>query len=168
MDHIQRLYMWAINWLSPTTSVNNVALYLLWLHQCILVTVSWTWDVSHHIVEDEAAVWELEVLEEAVEFTAVQSAPWTVEVISGLSLLPCVIVVEELEKKEDGYNTLWLQSGPSFKSKNSRERNVTAGLMNSSALIVISQSTEIYSGTESESQETPCTLIVNIKAWDHR
>lgn len=56
-------------------------------------------DVSHHIVEDEAAVRELEVLEEAVEFTAVQRAPRTVQVISGLRLLPCVVVVEELENK---------------------------------------------------------------------
>lgn len=39
------------------------------------------------------------MLEEAVEFTAVQRAPRTVQVISGLCLLPCVIVVEELENK---------------------------------------------------------------------
>lgn len=39
------------------------------------------------------------MLEEAVEFTAVQRAPRTVKVISGLRLLPCVIVVEELENK---------------------------------------------------------------------
>lgn len=39
------------------------------------------------------------MLEEAVEFTAVQRAPRTVQVISGLRLLPCVIVVEELGNK---------------------------------------------------------------------
>lgn len=40
---------------------------------------------------------ELEVFEQAVEFAAVQSAPGTVEVISGLRLLPCVVVVQELK-----------------------------------------------------------------------
>lgn len=42
---------------------------------------------------------ELEVLEEAVELTAVQCAPGTVQVLSGLRLLPCVIVIQELQNK---------------------------------------------------------------------
>lgn len=37
------------------------------------------------------------MFEQAVEFAAVQSAPGTVEVISGLRLLPCVVVVQELK-----------------------------------------------------------------------
>lgn len=41
---------------------------------------------------------EFEVLEQAVEFAAVQSAPGTVEIVSGLRLLPCVVVVQELHK----------------------------------------------------------------------
>lgn len=55
-------------------------------------------DVAHHIVKNEAVVRELQVLEEAVELAAVQRAPGTVQVISGLRLLPCVIVVQELQK----------------------------------------------------------------------
>lgn len=38
------------------------------------------------------------MLEQAVEFAAVQSTPGTVEIVSGLGLLPCVIVVQELLK----------------------------------------------------------------------
>lgn len=41
---------------------------------------------------------EFEVFEQAVEFAAVQSAPGTVKIISGLCLLPCVVVVQELNK----------------------------------------------------------------------
>lgn len=83
------------------------------------------------------------MLEEAVEFTAVQRAPWTVQVISGLRLLPCVIVVEELENKRMDTThrdyTAAHHSSP-------RIGHVTAKLMNSSALMPISYSTEIYSG----------------------
>lgn len=53
---------------------------------------------TDHIAEDEARMREFEVFEEAVEFAAVQSAPGTVEVISGLRLLPRVVVVQELNK----------------------------------------------------------------------
>lgn len=41
---------------------------------------------------------ELEVFEQAVEFAAVQRAPGTVEIVSGLRLLPGVVVVQELSK----------------------------------------------------------------------
>lgn len=53
---------------------------------------------TDHIAEDEARMREFEVLEQAVEFAAVQSAPGTVEIVSGLRLLPCVVVVQELHK----------------------------------------------------------------------
>lgn len=80
------------------------------------------------------------MLEEAVEFTAVQRAPRTVQVISGLRLLPCVIVVEELENKRmDTTHRDYDHSSP-------RIGRVTARLMNSSALMLISYSTQIYSG----------------------
>lgn len=52
--------------------------------------------VPYHIVEDEAGVGEFEVFEQAVEFAAIQGTPGTVKVISCLCLLPCVIVVQEL------------------------------------------------------------------------
>lgn len=52
--------------------------------------------VPYHIVEDEAGMREFEVFEQAVEFAAVQGAPGTVKIISCLRLLPCVIVVQEL------------------------------------------------------------------------
>ena len=55
---------------------------------------------AHHIVEDEAAVGELEVFKEAVEFPAVQRAPGAVQVVSRLRLLPRVIVVQELVRKQ--------------------------------------------------------------------
>lgn len=105
-------------------------------------------DVSHHIVEDEAAVRELEVLEEAVELTAVQRAPWTVQVISGLRLLPCVVVVEELDNKR--MNT----THNDHSVAHGQSEIVTEGLMNSSALMLISYSTEIYSG-KTESRKHP-------------
>lgn len=54
--------------------------------------------VPYHIVEDEAGMGEFEVFEEAVEFAAVQGAPGTVEIVSGLGLLSCVVVVQELDK----------------------------------------------------------------------
>lgn len=53
---------------------------------------------TDHIAEDEAGVGELEVLEQAVELAAVQSAPGAVEVVSGLRLLPRVVVVQELNE----------------------------------------------------------------------
>lgn len=73
--------------------------YLL-LHRiahCILLiqqfpSEAWT----HHVVEDEAAVREFEVFEEAIEFLAVQRAPRAVQVITGLCLLPRVIVIQKL------------------------------------------------------------------------
>ena len=52
---------------------------------------------TDHVAEDEARVREFEVLEQAVELAAVQGAPGTVEVISGLRLLPRVVVVQELK-----------------------------------------------------------------------
>lgn len=56
--------------------------------------------LSHHVVEDEAGVGQFEVFEETVQLPAVQCAPRTVEVIPGLGLLPCVVVVLKLGKKE--------------------------------------------------------------------
>lgn len=53
---------------------------------------------SHHIVEDEAGVGQFEVFEQTVELPAVEGTPGTVEVVSGLRLLPSVVVVLELEK----------------------------------------------------------------------
>lgn len=38
------------------------------------------------------------MFEQAVEFAAVQRAPGTVEIVSGLRLLPGVVVVQELSK----------------------------------------------------------------------
>lgn len=52
--------------------------------------------LPYHIVENEARVRELEVLEKAVEFAAVERTPGTVEIVSRLGLLPRVIVVQEL------------------------------------------------------------------------
>lgn len=52
---------------------------------------------SHHVVEDEAGVGQLEVFEQTVQLPAVEGTPGTVEVISGLGLLPCVVVVLELD-----------------------------------------------------------------------
>lgn len=49
-----------------------------------------------HVVEDEAGVGQFEVFEETVQLPAVQCAPRTVEVIPGLGLLPCVVVVLKL------------------------------------------------------------------------
>lgn len=54
---------------------------------------------AHHIVEDEAGVGQFEVFEQTVELPAVEGAPGTVEVVSGLRLLPSVVVVLELNKK---------------------------------------------------------------------
>lgn len=53
---------------------------------------------SHHVVEDEARVGQLEVLEQAVELPAVERAPGTVQVVSGLRLLSGVVVVLELHR----------------------------------------------------------------------
>lgn len=53
---------------------------------------------SHHVVEDKAGVGQLEVLEKAVELPAVERAPGTVQVVSGLRLLPSVVVVLELHR----------------------------------------------------------------------
>ena len=55
-----------------------------------------THSFPHHIVEDEAGVGEFEVFEQAVEFAAVQGTPGTVKIVSGLRLLPRVVVVQEL------------------------------------------------------------------------
>lgn len=54
--------------------------------------------VTHHIAEDEAGVGEFQMLEEAVEFAAVEGAPGTVKVVSGFRLLSGVVVVQELHK----------------------------------------------------------------------
>lgn len=56
--------------------------------------------MTHHVAEDEAGVGELEVLEEAVEFAAVQGAPGAVKVVSRLRLLPGVVVVQKLHKDQ--------------------------------------------------------------------
>lgn len=52
---------------------------------------------THHVVEDEAGVGQFEVFDQTVELPAVQRAPGTVEVVSGLRLLPRVVVVLELD-----------------------------------------------------------------------
>ncbi len=51
---------------------------------------------AHHIVEDESTVGQFEVFQQAVEFTAVECAPGTVQVVSGLCLLTSIIVVQKL------------------------------------------------------------------------
>ena len=51
----------------------------------------------HHVVEVKARVGQFEVLEQAVELPAVERAPGAVQVVSGLRLLPRVVVVLELE-----------------------------------------------------------------------
>lgn len=56
--------------------------------------------MTHHVAEDEAGVGELEVLEEAVEFAAVQGAPGAVKVVSRLRLLPGVVVVQKLHEDQ--------------------------------------------------------------------
>ncbi len=57
--------------------------------------------LSHHIVEDEAGVRQFEVFEKTVELPAVEGTPGTVEVVSGLRLLPRVVVVLELDRKTE-------------------------------------------------------------------
>lgn len=57
--------------------------------------------LSHHVVEDEAGVRQFEVFEQTVELPAVQRTPGTVEVVSGLRLLPRVVVVLELDRRTD-------------------------------------------------------------------
>lgn len=61
---------------------------------------------SHHVVEVEAGVGELEVFEQTVEPPAVERAPGAVKVVSGLRLLPGVVVVLEL----------WVDRGGEFRS----------------------------------------------------
>lgn len=57
--------------------------------------------LSHHVVEDEAGVRQFEVFEQTVELPAVQRTPGTVEVVSGLRLLPRVVVVLELNTRTE-------------------------------------------------------------------
>lgn len=57
--------------------------------------------LAHHVVEDEAGVRQFEVFEQTVELPAVQRTPGTVEVVSGLCLLPRVVVVLELNGRTD-------------------------------------------------------------------
>lgn len=57
--------------------------------------------LAHHVVEDEAGVRQFEVFEQTVELPAVQRTPGTVEVVSGLRLLPRVVVVLELNRRKD-------------------------------------------------------------------
>lgn len=52
---------------------------------------------SHHVGEDEAGVGQLEVFDQTVELPAVEGAPGTVEVVSGLRLLLRVAVVLKLD-----------------------------------------------------------------------
>lgn len=54
---------------------------------------------------------EFEVLQQAVEFAAVQRTPGTVKVISRLRLLPRIIVVQKLEEEQ----TTDLQQGKAEK-----------------------------------------------------
>lgn len=56
---------------------------------------------THHIVEDKTRVGQLEVFEQTVELPAVERTPGTVEVISGLGLLPSVVVVLKLGGKTE-------------------------------------------------------------------
>lgn len=60
---------------------------------------------SHHVVEDEARVGQLEVLDQAVEFPAVERAPGTVQVVSGLRLLPSVVVILELHRRRHTFSS---------------------------------------------------------------
>lgn len=76
--------------------------------------VFWGGGGTHHIVEDKAAVGQLEVLEEAVELEAVEGAPGAVQVVPGLSLLPGVIVVQELGR--DTTNTRLMRCQTSLQS----------------------------------------------------
>lgn len=55
---------------------------------------------AHHVVKDESTVGEFEVFQQAVEFTAVERAPGTVQVVSGLCLLTSIIVVQKLDKQK--------------------------------------------------------------------
>lgn len=71
--------------------------------------------VTHHVAEDEAGVGEFEVLEEAVEFAAVQGAPRAVKVVSRLRLLAGVVVVQELqEDQSQSQPRAVVQTGDSF------------------------------------------------------
>lgn len=80
---------------SCTFSFNHVVVYILRFLGCV--------SPSHHVVEDEAGVRQFEVFDETVELPAVEGAPGTVEVVSGLRLLPRVAVVLELDRHtEDG------------------------------------------------------------------
>lgn len=62
---------------------------------------------SHHVVEDEARVRQFEVFDQTVELPAVERTPGTVQVVSGLRLLPSVVVVLELNKRntDGGFET---------------------------------------------------------------
>ena len=52
--------------------------------------------LSYQISEEEPWVRQLEMFEQWVELDAVEAAPRAVEVVPGLSLLPRVVVVQEL------------------------------------------------------------------------
>lgn len=55
---------------------------------------------SHHIIEDEPRVGKFQVFEQTVELPAVECTPGAVEVISGLCLLPCVVVILKLQRQK--------------------------------------------------------------------
>lgn len=81
----------------------------------LLLYQSISLSLTHHVVEDETGVGQLEVFQQAVELPAVQRAPGTVEVISSLRLLPGVVVVLELGRKTEtvcvikkGLDLCWL------------------------------------------------------------
>lgn len=80
---------------------------------------------SHHVVEVKARVGQLEVFEQTVELPAVERAPGAVEVVSGLRLLPGVVVVLELEVDTGGQ----VRSGPRRLRAGSQEarRQTSAG-----------------------------------------
>ena len=56
------------------------------------------WKDTHSVGEDEASMTKLQMFEQAVELTTIDRAPGTVQILSRLSLLPRVVVVNKLVK----------------------------------------------------------------------
>lgn len=131
MNYMQRLYML----FNQVIHVNTAALHWLWLHQCVLVTVSWTWDVSPHSWRWSGCVraWG------AWGGCRVYGSSTCTMDSAGHLWPPSAAVCyccRGTRKQEDGYNTSWLHSGPSFKSKNRTCHSKTYELQCSHANII--------------------------------
>ena len=72
---------------------------------------------SYQIGEEEPWVRQLEMFEQWVELDAVEAAPGAVEVVPGLSLLPRVVVVQELIQNPGLLIARRLETGFSIRSR---------------------------------------------------